>query len=64
MSLFELSKLMRWLKAIDAINLDGGGSTTLWVNNEIGVVNFPTDNKKWDHEGQRKVANVLLLKKK
>jgi exopolysaccharide biosynthesis protein len=55
---------MRWLKAIDAINLDGGGSTTLWVNNEIGVVNFPTDNKKWDHEGQRKVANVLLLKKK
>lgn len=66
MSLFELSKLMRWLKADDAINLDGGGSTTLWVNNwgENGVVNFPTDNKKWDHEGQRKVANVLLLKKR
>lgn len=64
MSLFELSKLMRWFKAEDAINLDGGGSTTLWVNNGIGVVNFPTDNKKWDHEGQRKVANVLLLKKR
>lgn len=66
MSLFELSKLLRWLKAEDAINLDGGGSTTLWVNNylENGVVNFPSDNKKWDHEGQRKVANVVLLKKK
>jgi exopolysaccharide biosynthesis protein len=64
MSLFELSKLMRWMQAKDAINLDGGGSTTLWVNNGTGVVNFPTDNKKWDHEGQRKVANVLLLKKK
>ncbi|MFA6945094.1 MAG: phosphodiester glycosidase family protein [Pedobacter sp.] len=66
MSLFELTKLMRWLNADDAINLDGGGSTTLWINNymENGVVNFPTDNRKWDHEGQRKVANVILLKKK
>lgn len=66
MSLFELTKLMHWLSADDAINLDGGGSTTLWLNNymENGVVNYPTDNKKWDHEGQRKVANVLLLKKK
>ncbi|WP_291399649.1 phosphodiester glycosidase family protein [Daejeonella sp.] len=66
MSLFELSKLMRWLHADDAINLDGGGSTALWINNwgENGIVNYPTDNRKWDHEGQRKVANVLLLKKK
>lgn len=66
MSLFELTKLMYWLKARDAINLDGGGSTALWVNNYMGngVVNYPTDNKKWDHEGQRKVANVILLKKK
>lgn len=66
MSLFELTKLLRWLNADDAVNLDGGGSTTLWINNylENGVVNYPTDNKKWDHEGQRKVANVLLLKKK
>lgn len=66
MSLFELTKMMGWLNADDAINLDGGGSTTLWINNykENGVVNFPTDNKKWDHEGQRKVANVVLLMKK
>ncbi len=66
MSLFELTKLMRWLKSDDAINLDGGGSTTLWINGYEGngVVNYPTDNKKWDHEGERKVANVVLLKKK
>lgn len=66
MSLFELTKLMRWLNAADAINLDGGGSTTLWINNymETGVVNFPTDNRKWNHEGERKVANVVLIKKK
>lgn len=66
MSLFELSKLMKWLKSDDAINLDGGGSTALWINGYPGngIVNYPTDNKKWDHEGERKVANVVLLKKK
>ena len=30
---------------------------------ENGIVNYPADNKKWDHEGTRKVANVILLKK-
>ncbi len=66
MSLFELTKLTRWLNADDAINLDGGGSTALWVYNaeENGVVNYPSDNKKWDHLGERKVANVVLLKRK
>lgn len=66
MSLFELTKVMKWLGCTSAINLDGGGSTTLWVANapENGVVNYPSDNKKWDHEGTRKVANVILLKKK
>ena len=63
MSLFELTKLINWLGASEAINLDGGGSTTLWVNNSTGgaVANYPSDNKKWDHEGERKVANVILL---
>lgn len=64
MSLFELEKLLRWIKSVNAINLDGGGSTALWINNygENGIVNYPTDNKKWDHNGERKVANVVLLK--
>ena len=66
MDLFELTKLLKWLKAVDGINLDGGGSTTLWVqkNQNNGVINYPSDNKKWDHKGERKVANVILLKKK
>lgn len=63
MSLSELAKLIYWLKADDAMNLDGGGSTALWIDGK-GVVNYPSDNKKWDHEGERKVANVVLLKKK
>lgn len=66
MSLHELTKIMKWLGCTSAINLDGGGSTALWVNGttENGVVNYPSDNKKWDHDGARKVANVILLKGK
>ena len=65
MNLFELSGFLKWLKSDEAINLDGGGSTTLWVKGQPGngVVNYPSDNKKWDHEGERKVANVILVKK-
>jgi exopolysaccharide biosynthesis protein len=66
MSLSELAKTMKWLGCTQAINLDGGGSTTLWINGfpDGGVVNYPTDNKLWDHAGERKVSNVILLKKK
>ncbi|HEX6432370.1 MAG TPA: phosphodiester glycosidase family protein [Niastella sp.] len=64
MTLPELTNIIKWLKAQNGINLDGGGSTTLWINNQPdnGVVNYPTDNKKWDHGGERKVANVIIVK--
>lgn len=66
MSLHELAKILKWLNANDAINLDGGGSTALWIYNQPdnGVVNYPSDNKIWDHAGERKVANVILIKKR
>lgn len=66
MSLFELARFLRWIKADHAINLDGGGSTTLWIRDQPGngVVNYPSDNKKWDYQGERPVANVLLVKRK
>lgn len=66
LSMAELMKVMKWLGCTDAINLDGGGSTTLWAKEygENGVINHPSDNKKWDHEGQRKVANVIYIKAK
>ncbi|GGI26767.1 hypothetical protein GCM10008119_24310 [Pedobacter mendelii] len=66
MSLFELTNIMTWLGCTTIINFDGGGSTTLWVSGfpDNGIINYPTDNKKWDHAGQRKVANVILIKKK
>lgn len=42
------------------MNQDGGGSTTLWVKEE-GVINFPSDNKNFDHQGVRKVANGIAI---
>lgn len=62
MSMTELAKISIWLNADAALNLDGGGSTGLYVK-DLGIVNHPSDNKKFDHEGERKVANVILLKK-
>lgn len=62
-SLPELATVMTWLGCRDAINLDGGGSTTLWLADqpENGVVNYPSDSKQWIHTGERPVSNVLLV---
>lgn len=64
MRLTELSKVLRWLGAEDAMNLDGGGSSTLYVKGATrnSVVNHPSDNKIFDHEGERAVANIVYLK--
>jgi exopolysaccharide biosynthesis protein len=64
MTLYELAELMRLLKCSDAVNLDGGGSTTMWIDGKPfnGVVNMPSDNRKWDHEGERAVANIMIVK--
>ena len=66
MNLHELTDLMRWLGCRDAINFDGGGSTTLWIRpteqSGSGVVNYPSDSKQWIHTGERPVSNVLLIR--
>lgn len=63
MNLTELTKLLDWLGADDAMNLDGGGSSTLFVKGatETGVVNHPSDNKQFDHFGQRPVASIIYV---
>ncbi len=53
MTMVELARLMAELGCTEALNLDGGGSTTAWVDGE--VVNRPSDG------GQRRIANALLV---
>src|SRR5699024_8548806 len=61
-NLNELAEILNWSGATDALNLDGGGSTTLYVENK-GAVNYPSDNKTFDHKGERPVANIIYIKK-
>lgn len=61
MSIPELATVCRLLGLKDAINLDGGGSSTLWTDS-TGVVNYPYDNRKFDHQGTRKVPNIVIAK--
>jgi exopolysaccharide biosynthesis protein len=65
-SLPELRQIAQWLNCKDAINLDGGGSTTLYIEGkpDNGVVNMPCDNKLFDHLGERKVSNIIVVKKR
>ena len=62
MSIGELTGLCRLLGLTDALNLDGGGSTTLWTLSS-GVLNHPSDNRLFDSAGERIVPNVISLKK-
>jgi exopolysaccharide biosynthesis protein len=63
MTIAELTALCRWMGMHEAINLDGGGSSALWSKKQ-GVINYPSDNKKFDHEGERKVSSTIVVKRK
>lgn len=54
MTLMELAMELRRLGAVDALNLDGGGSTTMVVAGR--VINLPSDEN-----GERPVGSVLLV---
>ena len=54
MSLLEFAELMIEEGIYQGLNLDGGGSTTMIINNK--VVNNPSDNT-----GERAVGNCLVL---
>lgn len=77
MSLPELIKTLRWLGCRDALNFDGGGSTTLYLDPKTGapanafwrrnnttkngLLNHPTDNGKYDFLGERTVSSCILI---
>ena len=54
MTLQELAEYLLSLGAVDAMNLDGGGSTTMFLDGK--VVNTPSDK-----EGERKVGDAILV---
>ena len=64
-SLPELTKLIRWYGCQDGMNLDGGGSTAMYIHGQPnnGIVSFPSDNQKFDHQGERKVSNIIYIAK-
>lgn len=65
LSLPELAQVMRWLGCRDAVNLDGGGSSTMYVKDKglDGIVNHPSDNGRFDPHGQRPVSNAIVVLK-
>jgi exopolysaccharide biosynthesis protein len=55
---FTLHRLGHWVRdlgVVDAVNLDGGGSATMWLAGR-GVVNHPTDGA-----GERPVSNAVVI---
>ena len=58
-SIYETAYICKMLGMTDAINLDGGGSSALWAD-VTGVLNHPRDNRKFDHEGERSVPNLIV----
>jgi hypothetical protein len=54
LGLEDLAAYLVELGAVEAMNLDGGGSTTMYVNGR--VVNQPSDK-----EGERKVSDALVV---
>ena len=66
MSARELTRFLRTnFNPRYALNMDGGGSSTLCVRGQgdplTHVVNYPTDNNRYDHAGERKVTSHFYL---
>jgi exopolysaccharide biosynthesis protein len=69
MSAKELTEfLVTWFNPRYALNMDGGGSTTMYIKGSgeslTDVVNYPTDNRRYDHYGQRRVSSHIIVKRK
>jgi len=52
-SFVELTSLLKQIGCTEALNLDGGGSTTFWLNGK--VLNSPSDKR------ERHIANALII---
>lgn len=57
----ETAYIARLLGLQDALNLDGGGSSALWTAQQ-GVISHPSDNRRFDHAGERAVPNGIVAR--
>lgn len=53
MTMLQLARTMKDLGCVEALNLDGGGSSEMWIQGEI--VNKPSDGR------ERRVSSALLV---
>ena len=60
MNIPELAHLIKVLGGRTALNLDGGGSTMLYLDGNI--INYPCDNRKFDHQGERRIPNIIYFR--
>ncbi|MBQ2272645.1 MAG: phosphodiester glycosidase family protein, partial [Clostridia bacterium] len=63
MTLYDVAVKLKELGAVNAINLDGGGSSTFLVKQDSGfeIVNFPVDARTPGVVGVREIFNTLLI---
>jgi len=60
----QIADVLFALGCPEVLSIDGGGSTTMVLPDENGVLqvmNHPSDNKIFDHNAPRKVQNCLYL---
>eukprot|EP00794_Sanderia_malayensis_P011266 gene11266-12446_t len=58
-NLLEFAELLKRHGAVNAINLDGGGSSTFVVNGT--VINYPSDSCGTDYSCERKVSTIICI---
>lgn len=63
MTMDALAQHLVNLGVVDGFNLDGGGSTAMWIADQslTGLVNYPSDGDGVTHTGDRAVSDVLLV---
>ena len=63
MTLYDVAVKLKELGAVNAINLDGGGSSTFLVKEDgkFQIVNFPVDARTPGVVGIREIFNTLLI---
>ncbi|MBQ0081427.1 MAG: phosphodiester glycosidase family protein [Alistipes sp.] len=63
MTTSEMAQMCSWLEVKNALNLDGGGSSTMWCR-DYEIVNHPSDNHSFDNNGERSVSSSILAIKR